>query len=124
MDRAVTLLDSGPDEIQWFAEVEVEDDYGTPVRQPSPTPTAQFTCQVQRVSSEEAAELGQSRDKVYSFQTSRAISGASSGLTVNGRPCEVIGEPLAQGRSPRTRSTKVRFRYVGPDELEVPPDEP
>ena len=110
----MSLLDGGPDVIEWFAEVEAIDSYGTPQRAPSPTPTDRFTAQVQRASSDETAELGQSTTETYTFQTSRNLTGADSGLTVNGEPCEVLRPPLRQGRSPRTASTKVWFRYVTP----------
>lgn len=110
----MSLLDSGPDVIEWFAEVDSTDSYGTPLRKPSATPTERFTAQVQRASGDEASELGQSTTETYTFQTSRDLSGADSGLTVNGESCEVLRPPLRQGRSPRTASTKVWFQYVTP----------
>ncbi len=108
----MSLLDGGPDVIEWFEEIVTADGYGTPTPAPSSAATAVFTAQVQRVSSTEAADLGFDTREVYSFQTSRVLQGAKSGLTVNGRRAEVLAPPLRQGRSPRTASTRVRFRYV------------
>lgn len=110
----MSLLDGGPDVIEWYAEESSTDSYGTPLRKPSATPTERFTAQVQRATGEEAAELGQSTTEVYTFQTSRDLVGADSGLTVNGEACEVLRPPMRQGRSVRTASTKVWFHYVTP----------
>ena len=108
------LIDHGPDRIEWFGEVETSDAYGTPVRGPSPTPTDSFFVEVQRSTSEDAALLGQDPSEVYSFRTSRDLSGAKSAVTVNGRPAEVLGPPLRQGRSSRTASTVVYLHFTSP----------
>lgn len=104
------LIDSGPDAIVWRPEVETVDEYGTPVHVPGDP--VEFTAQVQRSSSEDETVLGQEVTDAYVFNTSRALSGAHSGLSVNGRPCDVIRPPQQQGRSARTRHTRVYFRYL------------
>lgn len=105
------LIDFGPDTIEWFPVVTTTDKYGSPVHGPSDTPVV-FTAQVQRSTSEDEARLGQDVVDAYSFRTSRALSDAHSGLVVNGRPCDVIRPPQQQGRSERTFSTVVYFRYL------------
>ncbi len=113
------LIDSGPDVIEFFPEVDAEDSYGTPVRIPSSTPV-RLTAQVKRSSSDEADALGQQALSTWRFTTSRDLPpGPWSALTVNGRPAQVVGEPQPQGRSPRTRHTLVRFEYR--DAAEVVP---
>lgn len=105
------LVDHGPDRIEWLPVVETVDEYGTPVHSPSSTPIV-FTAQVQRSTSEDEARLGQDVTDAYSFRTSRALEDTHSGLVVNGRACDVIRPPQQQGRSPRTFTTTVYFRYL------------
>ena len=111
------LIDSGPDLVSFYPEVEVTDVYGTPHRSPSPTALVIAT-QVQRSTAEEAEALGQHAESLWRFSTSRDLPpGAWAGLTVNGRPAEVVGEPQRQGRSKRTAHTLVRFRFVDAPEV-------
>lgn len=111
------LIDSGPDLVSFYPEVEATDVYGTPHRSPSPTALVIAT-QVQRSTAEEAEALGQQAESLWRFSTSRDLPpGAWAGLTVNGRPAEVVGEPQPQGRSRRTRHTLVRFRFVDAPEV-------
>lgn len=112
------LIDSGPDRVEFFPEVESADSYGTPHRSPSTVPVVIAT-HVQRSTAEEAEALGQQAVSLWQFTTSRDLPpGAWAGLTVNGRLAEVVGEPQPQGRSTRTRHTLVRLRYI--DAPEVP----
>lgn len=111
------LIDSGPDLVRFFPEVEVTDSYGTPHRAPSTTPVVVST-HVQRSTAEEAEALGQQAVSLWRFTTSVDLpAGAWAGLTVNGRPAEVVGEPQRQGRSARTAHTLVRFRFVDAPEV-------
>lgn len=112
------LTDNGPDTIEWWPEVEVLDEYDTPVHVPGPI-SLTLRAHAQRVSAEERVELGQSVEDVWSFQTSRTLRGAHSGLEVNGRPAKVVQPPQPQGRTTRTYTTKVYFAYLDeglPDE--------
>lgn len=105
------LIDSGPDRVEFFPEVEAVDEYGTPVRVPSDVPVV-FSAHVQRSSAEEAEALGQQAISSYRFTTSTPLPpGPWSDLRVNGRLADVLGEPQPQGRSARTRHTLVRFAY-------------
>jgi len=106
------LIDSGPDRVEFYPEIETTDEYGTPIRVPSDVPV-EFTVHVQRSTAEEAEALGQQALSTWRFSTSRDLPpGPWAGLTVNGRPAEVVGEPQPQGRSPRTRHTLVRLRFL------------
>lgn len=105
------LVDSGPDTIAWRPEVVALDEYGSPVHVPAATAEV-FTTQVQRVSSEDETLLGQDVTELYCFQTSRRLHGAHSALTVNGRKATLVRPPLQQGRTRRTFTTRVWFRYL------------
>lgn len=105
------LIDSGPDHIEWRQEVVTEDEYGSPVHRAGDV-VEHFTAQVQRSTSEDETNLGQQVTDAYVFNTSRPVSGAHSGISVNGRPCDLIRPPQTQGRSERTRHTRVYFRYL------------
>lgn len=107
----MSLIDSGPDQIEWRQEIVTQDAYGTPVHAPGPD-VLTFTAQVQRSTSEDAELLGQDVLDVHAFNTSQHIWGAHSGLTVNGRTAKLTRPPQAQGRSARTRHVRVYFRYV------------
>ena len=111
------LIDSGPDLVRFFPEVEVTDSYGTPHRAPAAAALV-ISTHVQRSTAEEADALGQQAESLWRFTTSRDLpSGAWAGLTVNGRPAEVVGEPQRQGRSERTAHTLVRLRFVDAPEV-------
>lgn len=115
MDLVSRLVDSGPDRVEWYPIVETVDEYDTPVHRRSDTPF-RFTTQVQRSSSEDESILGQDVTDSYTFQTSRPLSDAHSGLTVNGRACDLIRPPQQQGRSARTFTTRVYFRFLDEEE--------
>lgn len=113
------LLDSGPDAIDYLPQVVVKGEYDEDVvgfGDPIP-----LQVELQRLSSEEAAAIttragvsaGGPVRVMYRFTTRRDLpSGAGAHAIAMGRRWEVVGEPTPQGRSLRTRHTRVVIRAL------------
>lgn len=101
------ILNSGPDEVKIFPEIESEDDYGDPIRYPSDTPVVIRTY-VQALSAEESGELDVDPQTTRYFNTSRPLpGGAWARLEWGDRTWDMLGEPQHIGRSMRTAHTHV-----------------
>lgn len=113
------LLDHGPDAVDYLPQVVAEGEYGEDVvgfGDPIP-----LRVELQRLSSEEAAAIttragvsaGGPVRVMYRFSTRRDLpSGAGAHVVALGRRWEVVGEPTVQGRSLRTRHTRVVIRAL------------
>lgn len=109
------LIDGGPDRVEFFPEVATVDEYGSETWGLSDTPIV-LDVELQRVSSEEAEALqggGGPVRTLFRFNTSRALPASpNSVVKARGRTWEVMGEPTIQGRSARTRHTRVLMRAL------------
>lgn len=113
------LLDNGPDAIDYLPQVVVKGEYDEDVvgfGDPIP-----LRVELQRLSSEEATAIttragsaaGGPVRVMYRFTTRHDLpTGAGAHVVAMGREWEVVGEPTAQGRSLRTRHTRVVIRAL------------
>lgn len=113
------LLDHGPDAVDYLPQVIVKGEYQEDVvgfGDPIP-----LRVELQRLSSEEAAAIttragvaaGGPIRVMYRFSTRRDLpTGAGAHVLAMGREWEVVGEPTVQGRSLRTRHTRVVIRAL------------
>lgn len=102
------LVDSGPDPVLVFPEVETTDDFGDPIRVPSDTPV-QVSTYVQALSATEAADYDVDPRTTRYFNTSTPLPAAGAWARVewDGREWDVVGEPQRVGRTRRTAYTHV-----------------
>ena len=101
------LIDDGPEVVEFFPAVAGVDGYGQPVESVAAEPVVLRTM-LHRVSSDEADGLDLGTRTAFRFTTGRVlVSGPGAKVYARGRRWSVVGEPMVQGRSPRTRHTTV-----------------
>lgn len=107
------LIDDGPDRVEFYPSTGVADEYGDTVEGVSDEPIV-LHVHLQRVSAEELDALGVAPVRtVMRFATSTPLpADAGAQVRARGRRWEVIGEPSEQGRSERTRHTRVVIRAI------------
>lgn len=113
----MSLLDSGPDLIEYLPWVVMKGEYGEDVG--GFGDPIQLAVELQRLSSEETQTVratstaGGPTRVLYRFATRGALPASSgSHVRARGRLWEVVGEPTVQGRSERTRHTRVVIRAL------------
>lgn len=113
----VSLLDGGPDLIEYLPWVTTKGEYGEDVS--GFGDPIQLAVELQRLSSEEtqtvraSSTAGGPTRVLYRFATRRTLpSDSHSQVRARGRLWEVVGEPTVQGRSERTRHTRVVIRAL------------
>lgn len=109
----MSLLDGGPDRVDFYPVVTADDEYGDDVEGLAADPI-ELAVQLHRLSSDEVEALGEAPDRVVMRFATRRTLPAQSGAQVQarGRRWEVVGEPTTQGRSERTRHTRVVIRAM------------
>lgn len=100
------LIDSGPDAILLYPEVETTDSDGNIVRRPSKVPIT-VNAQLHRLKADEIDSLGIPSTSLF-FNTSTPLPlGSYAKAETRGRSWDVVGEPIRTGRSERTAHTRV-----------------
>lgn len=114
------IMNSGPDTVLVYPEIEGEDDFGDPIRYPSPTPITVRTY-VQALSAEESAELDVDPRTTRYFNTSQKLpAGAWANVEWDGRSWGVVGEIQHIGRTRRTAHAHVVIEAREPRDVWSP----
>lgn len=110
----MSLLRGGPDRVEFFPTVMVEDEYGDMVPGGVSDSPIVLHVELQRLTSDEVEALGEPGARVLMrFTTATDLPADSDAQVVaRGRRWSVVGEPTTQGRSRRTRHTRVVIRAL------------
>lgn len=109
----MSLLDTGPDEVQVYPEVKTTDSYGNTVWRASATPVP-VSGRVQPSTSTESAELGQVVGETVRFVSRGFPAGPFARVEYDGRSWDVFGAPRRHGGSAATAhcTTYLRARTI------------
>lgn len=108
----MSLLDTGPDEVQVYPEVKSSDSYGNTVWRASTTPVTVFG-RVQPSTSTESAELGQVVGETVRFVSREFPAGPFARVEWDGRSWDVFGAPRRHRGSMRTEHCTTYLRARG-----------
>lgn len=109
----MSLLDTGPDLVEVYPEVDSVDDYGNPIKVASPTPVPVYG-RVQPSTSTESFELGQVEAETVRFLSRTFPAGAFAKARHDGRDWDVVGSPRRHRGSPRTAHATTYLRARTP----------
>ena len=99
----MSLLDSGPDVITVYPEVETVDEYRNRVLGPDLDNPIEVRGRWQPSTFEEAATLGQTQDTVYRFIAREFPAGPYGRVDFDGDSWDVVGQPKRHRGSNATR---------------------